>query len=340
MSIKIPSVVALSFAAGIFSLRAQPASVQQLQNSQQAIQQLAPLYGLQNTHTNAPELYEGENMDVGPQRILRLNPRPNYFEVLLDSQAFYTDNANFDTSANAIRSMVFVNTAQMAFTPPGYKWGPGTLSPVVGFYSQWYNYENTRMSPFDFEAQTVFVNGRYATEDWQFTLGANYTRLLNQSDYEQTYQEFLPNIGAQRTFHIGETMLFAIGNEVQYHFSEVPATTVNIGGGGTIAGTGPADINNRLDDIVSLTYAWQITRQMVLQPYYRFQYSYYRYDTLATSSRNDYLHTVGVTLYYFFNRNASLRTFFNYSLKQSDDPYTPAYHEYDGGLGAALDVTF
>lgn len=332
MSIKIPSVFIFLMAAGIFSLRAQPAAVQQLQNSQQAIQQLAPLYGLHNTRTNAPELYEGENTDVGPQRILRLNPRPKYFEVLLDSQVFYTDNANFDTGPNAIRSVVFVNTAQAAFTPPGYKWGSGTLSPVVGFYSQWYNYANHRMSPFDFEAQTAFINGRYATENWQFTLGANYTRLLNQSDYDQSYQEFLPNAGAQRTFHIGETMLLALGDEVQYHFSEVPLALGGL--------AGPSDINNRLDDIISVTYAWQITRQLVLQPYYRFQYSHYRYDTLATSSRNDYLHTLGVTLYYFFNQNASLRTYFNYSSKESDDSNTPEYHEYDGGLGAALDFTF
>ena len=29
--------------------------------------------------TNAPELYTGENVDVGPQRILRLNPAPGLF---------------------------------------------------------------------------------------------------------------------------------------------------------------------------------------------------------------------------------------------------------------------
>jgi hypothetical protein len=36
----------------------------------------------------------------------------------------------------------------------------------------------------------------------------------------------------------------------------------------------------------------------------------------------------------------SLRVFFNYNRKQSDDPLTPAYHEYDGGLGASLDFKF
>lgn len=336
MNIKTQFVLVAVILAGIWSLRAQPASVLQLQNSQQTLQQLTPLYGFHSTGTNVPELYQGENLDVGPQRILRLNPRPDYFDVLLDSEFFYTDNANFDTGRNAIGSPVFLNTVQAAFTPPGYKLGSGTLSPSVGFYSQWYNYTASQMSPFDFEAQTAFINGRYLVGDWVFGLGANYTRLLNQSDYDQTYQEFLPNFIVQRTFPIGETMLLSVGDEVAYHFTTVPSGMASFLG----INASPANINDRLDEIVSVTYAWQINRELIFQPYYRFQYSHYQYNTLATSSRNDYLQTFGVTLYYFFTKNTSLRAYINYSFKQSDDPYTPAYSEYDGGPGADLNISF
>ena len=83
-----------------------------------------------------------------------------------------------------------------------------------------------------------------------------------------------------------------------------------------------------------------MTRHLTLQPYYRFQYSNYRYNTLQTSDRNDYLNSFGVTLVYNFTKNLSVRTFFNYNIKNSDDPALSAYHEYNGGIGGTLNFNF
>ena len=313
---------------GIFSVSAQPVNVQQFQNTQQAQQLQTPLAGLQNA-TNAPELYQGENTDVGPQRILRLNPRPDYFNVFFDSQVSYSDNANFAEGKNIIGSAVFVNTVQAAFTPPAFKLGSGRLAPAAGYISQWYNYGNNRMTDLDFNAQTAFVSARYNLGDWQFGLGGNYTRLLNQGDYAQTYSEWLPVLTAQRIFPVGEKLLFVVGSQVDYHFTDVPATT----GSST-------EINDRFDAAANLALSWQMTRHLALQPYYRFQYSYYRYNSFQTSDRNDYLNSLGITLVYFINQNVSLRTFFNYNIKRSDDPALSAYHEYNGGVGGTLNFSF
>ena len=127
-------------------------------------------------------MYPGENLDVGPQNILRLTPRPNYFDVLFDSQVFYSDNANFAQGEAMIHSAVFVNTAQAAITPPEFNLGPGKFAVAVGYISQWYNYQNDRMHSLDFTAQTVFISARYTLDNWQFSLGGNYTRLLDQAD--------------------------------------------------------------------------------------------------------------------------------------------------------------
>jgi hypothetical protein len=314
--------------AGIVSSRAQPAAVQQLENTRETQQQQALLPGLA-AGTNAPELYPGENMDVGPQRILRLNPRPVYFDVLLDSQVFYTDNANFADSLDKIHSVIFVNTIQAVFAPPAIALGPGKFAPTLGVASQWYNYENNAMSPFDFDAQTFFFNGKYTLGKWQFGGGLNCTRLVNQPYYIQSYSELMPTLGVQRVFTINDNMLFTIGDQIDYHFTQVPS----------LFGS-RSDINDRFDEAVTVTFSWQMTRHLILQPYYRFQYSNYQENTSLTSNRNDYLHTVGITLACYFNKNVSLRAFFNYNRKQSDDPLTPAYHEYDGGLGASLDFKF
>jgi hypothetical protein len=320
-------VAAFFFSIPVCISHAQPAPVQQLQNIQLSQQLQAPPPGLR-AGTNAPELYQGENEDVGPQRILRLRPHTDYFDILFDSQAFYTDNANFAPGTNAIGSTIFINTVQAAFMPPPMTVGPGKFAPTVGVASQWYNYADNRMAPLDFEAQTIFLNGKYTIGKWQIGASANYTRLVNQAYYVQTYQEFLPTFGVQRIFTFGENMLLAIGDQVDYHLTQVPSEFSR------------SDINDHFDNIVNVTFSWQMTQHFIVQPYYRFQFSNYRFNTSQTSDRNDYLHTAGILLIYYFDKNVSLRTFFNYSSKTSDDPFTPGYHEFDGGLGASLEFKF
>jgi hypothetical protein len=324
---RILAITALVF-AGAVCLRAQPVNVQQFQNIQQAPQFQTHQPGSLST-TNAPELFSGEDADTGPQRILRLAPRPDYFDVFLDSQVFYSDNANFVQGAAVIGSAVFVNTVQTAYTPPDVKWGSGRFAPTAGFVSQWYNYGNHRMAKYDFDAQTVFVGGRYTLDDWQFGLGGNYTRLLSQPGYSQTYSEWLPALTVQRIFPVNDRLLLVLNNQLAYHFSSVPSTL------GTYT-----EINNRLDEAISLTVSWQIMSRLNLQPYVRFQYSNYRHNTLQNSDRNDYLSSCGVTLAWYFNKQVSLRTFFNYNVKQTNDPFTPAYHEDNGGVGVNLNLTF
>lgn len=324
--------VIVSIFALLCAARAQQSAIQQFQNSQQ--QQLQMPQPELRVGTNAPELYTGENEDIGPQRILRLNQaapvsRRTYFDALFDSQIFYSDNANYGQANSRIGSWVFMDTVQAAFLPPTMDLGPGKFAPAVGFYSQWYNYSSGRMKPLDFDAQTAFINLRYLLGNWQIALGANYTRLLNQNGYNETYREGLPSLTVQRVFPIGEKMAFVVGDAVDYHWTHIPQ--------GTAART---DINDHFDNTFYATFNWQITSHFLLQPSYRFQYSDYKNDTFANGNRNDYLSCAGITLFYTFNQNISARAFFNYNTKTSDDQFTPSYDELNEGIGATLDIKF
>ncbi len=321
-------VVLIFVLSGILSLHAQPAAVQQLQNNQISRELQVPLPSLA-AGTNAPELFPGENADVGPQRILRLNPRRTHFDVLLDSQVFFSDNANFAQAPASVASPVFVNTVQAAYAPSAVELWSGKAAAAVGLASQWYNYGDNRLEALDFNAETLFVSGKYTLNKWQLGVGVNLTRLVNQGNYNETYREFMPNVGVQRILPLNDRMFFAVGDLVDYHLTEVPS----------VAGS-RTDINDRFDNIASLTFTWQATRHLVFQPYYRFQYSYYQHDTLAASDRNDCLQGVGLTAAYYFNQKVSVRAFYNYNRKQSDDNFTPAYHEMNGGLGVTLDIKF
>jgi len=315
--------------AGILSLHAQPAAIQQLQNDQITRELQTPLPSVLLNSTNAPELYPGENTDVGPQRILRRNVPKTYFDVLFDSQFFYSENANFAQQPYAISSPVFVNTVQAVFTTPVKEFGPGKIAGAIGLASQWYNYGDNRLEALDFNAETVFVSGKYTIGKWQIGAGINLTRLVNQENYDETYREFMPNLGVQRVIPLNDRMFFAVGDLVDYHLTEVPS----------VAGSA-TDINDRFDNIASVTFTWQPTHHLIIQPYYRFQYSYYQHDTLETGDRNDYLQSLGLTAAYYFNSKVSVRAFYNYNRKQSSDAYTPAYLEMNGGVGVTLDIKF
>ena len=309
-------------------LPAQPAAVQQLQNTR-LLQQIKASDLTLAAGTNAPDLFVGEQEDVGPQRILRVKPRHTWFDVVLDTQFFYSDNANFDVAARAIGSGVYVNTAQAALNTPAAKIGAGDLSGTLGFSSQWYNYDQTRLQPLDFNAHIVFLNGKYVLQNWQFGLGLNATRLLNQSDNAETYRELMPNFGIQYTIPLHDRVFLSFGDLVEYHLTEVPVQP----------GT-RADVNDRLDNIASVTLTWMVTSHFVVQPYYRFLYSHYEHDTLGNTDRTDHVHSFGIMAAYYFNDHLSLRTFFNYNHKQSDDRFTPDYRELNGGGGLSLDWKF
>lgn len=318
-----------TMSGGILTLHAQSAAIQQLQNNQlnRQLQQPAPNLAF---GTNAPELYPGEDMDVGPQRILRANPPPTYFDVLFDSQFFYSDNANYARSAYALGSTIFVNTAQGAVTSPVFKLGPGSAAVAAGISSQWYNYGNPELHDLDFNASTIFASGKYTIGNWLIAPGVNFTRLFNQANYDTTYSEVLPNLGVQRVIPLNDRMFFSVGDLVQYHFTDVPADLL----------PNRSDINNRFDNIASVTFTWQATRRFVIQPYYRFQYSYYIYDTLGNYGRNDYLQSVGITAAYYFNSKFSARIFYNFNNRLSSDELAPPYTEMNGGLGLTLNLQF
>lgn len=321
-------VVIFPLAAFTIPAYAQPVTVQQLYLNQNNAQQTS-LLGM-HAGTNAPETYQGENTDVGPQRILRFNPRPKWFAVLLDSEIYYTDNANFAWKPQSIGSAVYLNTVQVALTPPPLMVGSGKLNAFAGFSSQWFNYNDRAMAPLDFNAETILTGLKYSAGKWQANAGLNYTRLLSQpNDYSETYNEFFPAASLQRFIVFNDTMLLAVGDQIDYHITHVPTVFSQ-----------PGDINDHLDDVVFLTFNWQITRKFSFQPFYRFQYSYYPKDTLDASYRNDYLNSAGVTLIYTFNQYFSARAFFNYNNKLSDDPNTPEYNEWNSGIGGALDFKF
>jgi len=314
-------------------LHAQPTpSVQQFGQTQRELQFQRPRPLNLSTNTVAPELYPGENADVGPQQILRLKPRKTYFEVIADSQCFYTDNV-YLSDDNKVGGALFVNTIQAALAPEGYELGSGHFAPALGFRSQWFNYAGTvNLSSLDFSAQTAFVNGRYQTGNWQFYAACDLTRLLDQPNYNEVYRECLPTLGFQRFFPVNDKLMVIVGPQFDYHFSD---TQTN--------GAANSAANNRFDAALNLSLSYLITPKLIAQPFYRFQYT--RYPDFSdgaqpANSRDDFVNTFGGSLAYFFNKHFAARVFTVYEINHSSYSGTYSYHKFDAGGGLSLDVRF
>jgi len=317
------------------SSQAQPApatSIQQMQNFQQNMEQQKPLLSLK-AGTNAPETYPNENSDIGPQHILRLLPLRTLFEVDVDSQYLYTDNALL-TQRPYTSGTELVSTIRAAFAPTPYKVGTGRLAPSIGYLSQWYDYGlgGHDLSVMDFNVQTAFAGAKYLfPNDWSVFGEFDYTRLSSQQLYKHFYSDYTPIVGVQRLIQVGTKGLISASLHADYHNS----WTVNT----------PNNSQDRADGIFALAFGWQFTPHFMVQPSYRFQYTYYRYatspDTIHhASGRNDYLNSFGITAAYYFTPNFSLRVFANDDIKETDDSLAQKYHDYNLGMDLSYSIRF
>ena len=316
-------------------LSAQPTTVERFERSQTAPPLPKPLRLNLSTNAEAPELFPGENADVGTQRILRLVPRRKYFEAVADSQYLYTDNP-FLSDQNQKHTALFVNTIQAAFAPDPYYLGKGQFAPAFGFRSQWFNYDldgaNDGLNFLDFNAQTVFVNARYQRGPWQVFAGFDFTRLVDQPSYREAYREYTPTFGIQRFFPVNDRLVAAAGVQFGYHLTSLPVQNLP-----------RLDVNDRYDAAANLSLNCEVVPRLFLQPYYRFQYTFYPgfSDVPVTARRrNDVVNTLGTALIFYFNQTVGVRLFVSYELKNTDYSSAFNYHKFDAGGGLSLNFRF
>lgn len=304
-----------------------------------------PLSDPRYTDDEVQSLYPGENEDLGPQYLVKTKPRKRYFQARADSQFFYTSNMFLQEEPRGdegTETMVWVNTAEFALAPDPYDLGPGTLAPRLGYRHQWYNYglddDSNGLNNFDFDVQTVFADMRYnLDEKWFFKAGVEWNRLLGHEstsdDYDEFYKEFLPHWGVERRFKISDHQLFAVSYDSRYHITEVDSSITVFPG---LVLQQDDDINDRMDHMLTVAYAHVFADQLVLQPYYRLQYTDYTVD----GDRNDILHTLGMSATWHFSQWGNLRYFVNWDKRDSDDPTIADYEKIDTGLGLNATIRF
>src|ERR1700753_2586908 len=88
---------------------------------------------------SVPELYEGEEGDVGPQSVIQPGERRKLFEAYADVQYFYTDNVLL-TERRKVDTGLLVSTVQAALAPTAYPFAGGSLAPRLGYRHEWFDF--------------------------------------------------------------------------------------------------------------------------------------------------------------------------------------------------------
>lgn len=290
-----------------------------------------------------PELYPEETSDVGPQSVVKMKPRRTWLEAFGDEQIFYTDNM-FLADQGKVDTYVLVSTVQAAIAPTPFEFQDGLLAPRAGYQQQWFTYEangsetvtvydfnsgtfkNVGLSAFNFNASTVFGDVTWRRHNWQFTLGADFRRLLDSGDYSEFYREYVPRWSVVRDFPLTDTTAISLGYDGDYRVTET-ASPLPPGYGD--------NFNDRTDHSLFIVGAWQLCRHAVLQPSYRFQYTHY-----TATTRDDYLNSFGLTLYCSLTPNITLRGFVGYDNLNTDGAFVQNYDKLDAGAGLNLTVRF
>jgi len=318
-----------SIATGHAQLAAAIDQVDTVQQRRQMDESMKTLTG----DESAPELYPNESSDVGPQSVLKIKLRPTHFEAQADVQYFHTDNM-FLVENNEQDADVLVSTVQFALAPTPYELGNGFFAPRLGYRHQWFNFglsgkeldgTGIDLDEFDFNAQTVFIDGRWSRGNWILEAGVDYTRLMDSSDYEDFYEEIVPRWGVQRLFPLCENSVLSLGYAGDYRFTDIDQPFL------------PSGLYDRTDHSVFAAVSHTLCPYAVVQPFYRFKYTHFTDDVV---DRDDMLHTFGLALHCPITRQVTLRAFAGYDLLESDDPSMPDYRKFDVGGGVNLTVRF
>jgi len=310
------------------------------------IQENAPAVG---GAAPVPELYVGESDDVGPQVALEEKPARLHLEAMLDSQYYHTSNLFLTEDAPSYGleekgSEVLLTSVELAGATDPVAMGEGDFQPRFGYRHQWYDFNSSEESSFprydsndfDFYVQTLFMEARYRyRKQWIFEGGFDWTQLSYTTGNSDFYSEVVPHLGVRRLIPLDDTRVITAGYQLDYHATDAEPPYSGI----------PSNINDRTSHGVFVNYTQSFTPQLILQPYYRFQFTdYSHYASFVPVSRTDYLHTVGASLTYYFLPEISVRGFASYDVNDSTakDNIGPVYDykKLDAGIGANLNYRF
>ena len=275
----------------------------------------------QQADGTVPTLSSGEEDDIGEQTLLgAATPRWQWVHVSLDSQYYYTSNAYLTNTAKKGTGLL-VDTIDASIAAPPIALFQGQLYGRAGFENQWFNFgiggPGEHFGRLDFDSATTYLDARDELPgDWTILGNVSYTRLMGlENGYNELYKELVPTLGLEKRFTLSDKVNLSVDYSGNYRFTDEPPFPGQSRG-----------CSNRTDEALSLALNWQVAPKISLQPFYRFQYSYYP-DFFEGHGRHDLLNTLGLSAVYAFNSWSSVRVFVSWEMLHSSSPEVPDYRK-------------
>lgn len=314
----------------------QATTAEQRRQADQMLRDLAP-------SDEVPALYSDEEADVGPQSVLRKR-KPTWFRASLDSQAYYTDNMQFQPHHEQGAGVAITSLEAALNTPPCIT-RFASYHAEVGYRHQFFNYfghdniaARLDAEDFDFDSSTAFGDVVAQTKHYQFRAGFDYTRLLGfeplyRHDYDEFYTEYVPRWSVQRNFRVCDSSMFSVAYLGSYHFTDENAPVV-FKPASVILGKIASDRNERWEHTFLAAYTMALPHHVVAQPFYRYQFT-----DFVNGNDNVRLHTVGLGVGWIPCENFSVRGFIGYNWQKSDNRAVQ-YEQLNAGGGVNVTLRF
>ena len=310
----------------------------------------------------APETYPGESADLGPQVLLKQKKkRDPLFEFSSDTMFMWTSNALTAglNDPNKARTSIVSETFSLALAPKAWDVGSGKLSLRTGYRHTLWIYDiksanSTGLNPNNFQASTVFSNLRYVfAENWAASFGLDYTRVLNsifsgqnwkiknfwEDHWGESYTDISPNWSLERTVSIGEKAGLSLTYSGGFHFSKSSGLKSPNGGG-------LRDLD-KLDNALSVGFAYLPAQQWMVQPNVRLLHSYFTRNNArsqAGDETGEHRRTMslapGVSVMWMPKPAVSIRLSAAADFFRSNDADQPSYNKHDFSVGVTANLRF
>ncbi|MEY2598303.1 MAG: hypothetical protein RLZZ142_562 [Verrucomicrobiota bacterium] len=360
--------ISLALAAGPTLLHAQAPS-----NAQVVTRQLEETKALEQFRTTrtlstrsadqtVPETYPGESADLGQQKLLTEKPRIRYFEANADTQFAYTSNANLERR-NPKDTGIWASTFFVAFNPPAWEAGPGSLSLSTGYRHMFWVYDVKRqndsnfLNDGNFELSSLFATLRYAfRENWRATLGVDYNRVLTGKsrydasrgysapswrmgrlfewgNWQEVYTEYNPNWSLERNFPISKKTFASLSYNGGYHFTETDPNPTR-------------RVNDRLDSALMGSVVYMPTAAWMFQPFARVAHNLYTRsgavdpDAGKMDHRRDLTRILGMNVIWSVSPRLTVRTSVSGEFRNSNDPLVADYGRFEAATGVNFSYKF
>ncbi|MBT5381077.1 MAG: hypothetical protein HOK49_03495 [Opitutae bacterium] len=279
---------------------------------------LATLISLGLAHgINAQQDAAAEQAEIGVQQAVESSTGPQVsagyeFQYIGRTNPFYLD----ESPTKEAQSRIMVHTFYGAVELNDINLSNRITRNVVGVMHQSVQYQESALSGFDYESQSVFYKGDLQPiGDWNPSIGLGYSRIEISEANLEAFDGVSPFISASKNY--GDYMATI---KTSYGFTDIK--------GGS---SSDADRLNSWTTSARIDHLYGLSDRMGLKSALNLAYSYYNEG--SNSGRGDVLFGAGTSLYYTINKYLRADLFADYTRRSSNGVTVDyGFNNWDAGL--------